>query len=146
MSDTNLETLCIQYNHIGDEGALAFATALVNNNTLKALDLEHCDITCEGWTPFSKLLCDASSVNKTYMSNHTIQKIPGSGVADALVNEYLVLNERGDKQQVAMSKILQCHSHFNMELFFEWEFKVLAIMIKWFTKAAACETTYEQKS
>jgi len=34
-----------------------------------------------------------------------------------------------------MLKILRNHPHFNIQPFFEWEFKVLPIMVNWFTKA-----------
>jgi len=145
-TDSKLKKLHIDNNNVGDDGALVFANALVNNSTLKTLGLRNSGITNEGWAPFSLLLCDTSSVNRTYTSNHTLQKFRGSSV-DALVNTYLVLNKREDKQQVAMCKVLQSHSHFDMEPFFEWEFKVLPLMVKWFTNAArqVVATTYEQK-
>ena len=109
----------------------------------RRLDLQICGITREGWAPFSKLLCNTSSINNTYLSNHTLEKIHPTD--DYHVNKYLVLNKREDKQQVAMSKVLQRHSHFDMEPFFEWEFKVLPLMIQWFTNAVRRVTTYEQK-
>jgi Leucine-rich repeat (LRR) protein len=143
MPGSAIKKLSVGCNDIGDEGALVFANALQNNSTLETLNLYRCGITDEGWAPFSRLLCDASSVNNTYMSNHTLEEIRKTN--DPYVNKYLLLNKREDKQQVAMSKILQRHSHFDMQPFFEWEFKVLLIMIKWFTKAAARVTTYEQK-
>ena len=141
--DTKLEKLNIEYNNIGDEETLVFANALVSNTTLKTLEIGRNRITPEGWAPFSKLLCDTTSVNRTYLSNHTLEKIYPTG--DFHVNKYLALNKREDKQQVAMSKVLQRHSHFDMEPFFEWEFKVLPLMIQWFTNAVRRVTTYEQK-
>ena len=119
---------------IGDDGVLVFANALVNNSTLKTLNLEDCDITVESLTPFSKLLCDTSSVNKSYMSNHTLEVIRVEGRLPDIAAASLKLNgSRGDK--VAMRKITSYHSHFNMEPFFEWEIKVLPIMIRWFANA-----------
>ena len=56
MPGSNLEKLDISCNNIGDEGALVFANSLTNNSTLKALNLEYCGITVEGWEPFSTLL------------------------------------------------------------------------------------------
>jgi len=145
MSDTKLEILRIHCNMIGDEGALVFANALVSNSTLKTLDLDGNGITSEGWAPFSKLLCDTSTVNKTFMSNHTLRSIAGrqNGFSVEIIN-YLALNRNDDKQKVAITKILQNHS-FDMQPFFEWEFSVLPIMIRWFTKAADCTTEYEEK-
>ena len=45
-----------------------------------------------------------------------------------------------------MIKILQHHSHFDMQPFFEWEFKFLPIMINWFTKATTrLDTSFVEK-
>ena len=141
--ESKLKRLFVSCNrNVGNDGSL-FANALSNNSTLETLSLTGCGVTVEGWTSFSKLLCDTSSVNKTYLSNHTINHIRGT--TDAHVIKYLLLNKREDKEQVAMSKILQHHSHFDMQPFFEWEFKVLPLMIQWFTNAVRRVTTYEQK-
>jgi len=151
---SNLEELLIfSSNNIGDEGALVFANALSNNNMLTTLDLQNCNITPEGWAPFSKLLCDTSSVNDTYMSNHTLYYVGDDLYEDDFndisgIKHHLALNEGGHYQGwtreiIAMKKIVHAHSHFDMQPFFEWEFKVLPIMISWFTKAAACTITAE---
>ena len=155
-----VEELMIHSNSIGDEEARVFANALANNSTLKRLDLDYCGITPEGWKHFKKLICDTSSVNNTYLSNHTLQYLGDEhdldsedehyedqeldvNITDTLY--YLEHNENENKYLVAMSKILKNHSHFNMEFFFEWEFKVLPIMIGWFTKAATCKIGFEEK-
>ena len=145
--DTKLETLNITHNHIGNEGALVFAKALTNNSSLNTLGLYGNGITLEGWEPFSKLLCDTSSINNTHRSNHTLTSLGTVALSrrSTLVDAFLRLNGTSDKGRVAMQKILQNHSHFNMHPFFEWEFKVLPIMVEWFTKAAACTTEYEEK-
>ena len=139
MPNSNLDTLHVVNNsNFGDAGARLFATALANNYTLRRLSLTECGITREGWAPFSKLLCDTSSVNNTYLSNHTLeefgnrlQAVPGG------VESGLNLNAFDNKDQVAVWKILMYHSHFDMEPFFEWEFKVLPLMVDWFVKATA---------
>jgi len=143
MPGSNLEELDVGNNNFGNEGALVFANALTNNSTLKTLGLYVNGISAEGWAHFSKLLCDTSSINTTYQSNHTLCDL-GPDV-HANIQSNLTLNKREDKQHVAMSKILQCHPHFNMEPFFEWEFKVLPIMIKWFEKVAARVRAYDYK-
>ena len=157
---SSLEDLTIHSNIIKDEGALVFANALANNSTLKRLDLDYCGITPEGWKHFKKLICDTSSVNNTYLSNHTLQYLGDEhdldsedehyedreldvNITDTLY--YLEHNENENKHLVAMSKILKNHSHFNVESFFEWEFKVLPIVIRWFTKAATCKIGFEAK-
>jgi len=148
MPKCNLKELYIHHNSIGDEGIQVFAKALTNNSTLKTLSLWSSGVTAEGWSHFSKLLCDTSSINNTYLSNHTLTSLGCSERDDrGGVNASLASNKRKDKQQVAIRKILDHHSHFNMEPFFEWEFSVLPIMIEWFAKASPCASAeyYEEK-
>jgi len=134
-------------NNFGDDWALVFTNALSGNSTLKHLSLYGNGITTEGWVHFSKLLCDTSTVNKTFMSNHTLQSIGcGRNGFPGNLQALLALNRGDNKRQVAMSKILQHHSHFDVQPFFEWEFKVLPNMVNWFTKAAASTTDeYDEK-
>lgn len=121
-------------NSIENDGALVFAEALTNNSTLKTFNIEHGNSITD-WAPFSKLLCDTSSPNKTYLSNHTLHDIGNIHLPnDIKIN--LKLNTSANKDWVAMAKILRNHPHFDMEPFFEWEFKVVPIMINWFTKAS----------
>jgi Ran GTPase-activating protein (RanGAP) involved in mRNA processing and transport len=101
-----LETIDIENNNIGDDVAQLFANTLANNSTLKTLSLYGNSITAEGWASFSKLLCDKSSVNKTYLSNHTLVNVGLSSV----INASLYANNKSeDKRVVAMSKILKEH-------------------------------------
>ena len=140
MPDSNLERLIITDNDIDDEGALVFANSLRGNCKLKILNLWGNDFTTEGWAHFSRILCDTSSINNTYLSNHTLE---GLGeythrVGDVPTDLVLLLNlnrNNQDKGKAAMTKILQHHSHFNMQPFFEWELKVLPLMISWLEKA-----------
>ena len=148
-NNTTLKTLNIAHNNMGDDGALVFANALTNNSTLKKLDMTACGITTEGWAPFSNLLCDTSSVNKTYLSNHTLKYLGDTNrsMMDTSIRYQLFLNEETpDKGKVAMQKIVHSHPHLDMRLFFEWELKVLPIMIEWFTKATtSLDASFEGK-
>ena len=96
---------------------------------------------------FSKLVCDASSISETYLSNHTLESlgIPLPDHPTDLVSSMNLNASNEDKEQVARMKTLQHHSHCNIQPFFEWEFKVLPLMIAWFEKAATCTTTFEEK-
>ena len=154
--DSNLIKIDLSANNLGDEGALIFANAMVVNSKLKTLDLTDCDgITEVGWAHFSRLLCDTSSISKTYLSNHTLRELdtidPIEDLAENLeiptdLASYLDLNGSSEnKGQVAMTKILQHHSHFNVQPFFEWEVKVLPLMITWLEKARARTSNFEEK-
>ena len=136
--NTNLEELHLNNNNFGNEGAHILANALTTNRKLKTLDLGNNGITVEGYSSFSKVFCDASSANKTFLSNHTVESLgfhlPNTIPAD--VNSLLVLNRSSDdKRLIAMKKILQCHQHFDMHPFFEWDLKVLPHAVSWFERA-----------
>ena len=135
--NSNLEQLFLYNNNIGNEGAIIFANALTTNNKLKRLNLIDNGITAEGWSSFSKVLCDTSSINKTHNSNHTLENLAliREGMP-ADVQTSLALNaSSGDKKEVAMKKIMTYHQHFDMQPFFEWDLKVLPIAISWFERA-----------
>ena len=142
----SIEDLDISDNNLGDGDALIFANAMVANSKLIRLDLSGSDITNEGWAHFSKLLCDTSSVNKTYLSNHTLSDLGTPHLVPAGTLFYLFLNRSSEnKGQIAMSKILRHHSHFSVQPFFEWEFKVLPLVVDWLEKAAACTNGFDEK-
>ena len=148
MPDSKLEKLYLSGNNIGDEVARIFANALRGNSKLKCLTVNNCRFTTEGWMHFSKLLCDTSSVNKTYLSNHTLRVLALSDHRELPTDLVSLLNLNAiseNKGQVAMTKILQHHSHFNMQPFFEWEFKVLPIVLSWLEEAAACTPSFGEK-
>ena len=134
-----LEALFVSDNNLDDETAVAFASALANNQTLRTLNLYDNSISTKGWQSFSELLCNTLSVNATFLSNHTLYYISmyANGNADTFNGApYLQLNRRNNKKEIAIIKILQHHSSFDMMPFFEWEFKVLPLMINWFDKAS----------
>ena len=135
--NSNLEVLNVYANNMGDEGALIFANALARNCKLKILKFRISDISPEGWSHFSKVLCDASSTNNTFLSNHTVERLGFLGnnmISD--VASLLELNRSSeDKKQVSIRKILKHHKHFDMQPFFEWDLKVLPIAINWFERA-----------
>ena len=144
MPRSNLTSLDISRNNIGAKEALVFAKALGNNSTLKRLAAfvgGNMHTPVDGWRAFSQLLCDTSSVNKTYLSNHTLENLTSDwrSYDQSIPNDILSLldlnSSSEDKKVVAMAKILRNHSYFNVEPFFEWEFKVLPLIICWFAKA-----------
>jgi hypothetical protein len=59
--------------------------------------------------------------------------------ASEIVRSLLELNARDDKKEVATIKILQSHKDFDMQPFFEWEFKVLPLVVGWLERASECE-------
>ena len=139
--NSNLEELYLTSNNIRDEGAPLFANAFATNRKLKTLDLDFNGITVEGWSSFSKILCDTSSVNNTFLSNHTLESLGVDAVSlPSDVASSLDLNRSSeDKKEVAIKKIIKHHRDFDMQPFFEWDLKVLPIAIKWFERARSIE-------
>jgi len=142
---SSLATLYVSRNNIDDEVVNAFTSAPLSNHTLTTLGLNVNSVTNEGWKAFSKLLCDTSTVNSTYLSNHTINYLGTTSDQNQLnqkqLRPLLDINKIEDKIEVAMIKILQTHNDINMTQFFEWEFKVLPLMIGWLEMASDSEIT-----
>ena len=137
--NSNLRTVFILGNNIDEEALAVFAKALAGNQTLKTLSLgSDASTSLEGEVRrvFTKLICDSSSINSTFQSNHTFSYLGVISRTNPL-RSLLALNERDNKKEVAMIKILQHHNDFDMMPFFEWEFKVLPLMIDWFDRASA---------
>ena len=49
------------------------------------------------------------------------------------------MNRRTNKNEVATIKILESHDDFDMLPFFEWEFKVLPLVLSWLGRASGYE-------
>ena len=82
-----------------------------------------------------------SSINNTYLSNHTLEEI-GDGFYDANppnIRRYLACN-KGHIIDAAICKILRAHDHFDVKPFFQWKLKFLPLMIAWFERAHGNES------
>jgi len=142
----NLEELYIGIgrNAVDDEVLTFFTNALVNNISLVKLNLNgYQQITPKGWQILTDLLCNTSSVNSTFLSNHALSCITGGGPINMDTDQInttghlLILNQRNNKREVSTIKILQYHNDINMTPFFEWEFKVLPLIVDWFERASS---------
>jgi len=131
----SLVVLSLYGVRIGDDGAAALADGLKSNTSLKHLRffIEDISITAVGWSAFSRLLCDTSSINNTYSSNHTLEVI-GDYSMDCFFHRNITLN-RSHQQYAAMYKILLNHTDFQLQSFFQWDLKFLPLVADWFDKA-----------
>jgi len=143
---SGLKNLHISGNNVDDEVVTTLTRALENNRTLTTLGIwdygnpSNPSITDEGRKAISELLCDTSNANSTFLSNHTLNYLGGPVLSDANpLKPLLGLNLRDDKKEVSKIKILKVHNDINMTPFFEWEFKVLPLMIDWFEKASTID-------
>jgi Ran GTPase-activating protein (RanGAP) involved in mRNA processing and transport len=146
---------CVTNDH-----AEVLARGLAGNKTLKCLQLfgngDNIAITPAGWLTLIKELCDTSSINNIYNSNHTVYELwedhKNYGFWDYLDYDYdmelgglardlalyLRLNEKYP-QHAARCKILVNHKHLDMTpLLRQLELKCLPLVIGWFERAKPC--------
>ena len=145
-----LKKLDLFENSIDDETLATFANALVHNRSLSALLLGlggNEAITERGWAPFENVICDTSSIDATYSSNHTLRQLltdsweyqaeDDESLPQDLV-ELLDMNRYNSPSDAARLKIIQYHPNIDMEPLFEWgsenerSLKALPFVVAWF--------------
>lgn len=132
---TSIEELRLAGNNITDEVLGCLSRALINNETLETLVLgDLFPITKTGWQHLSHLLCDNSSITNIYSSNHSLRYVGQEGIPSDL-HSLLLLNQSGNKKEVARDKILhylfQDDSAINIREFLEMKLKVVPQAISW---------------
>lgn len=134
---------------VTDTILISIANGLINNRSLKILELQavisNPYITQRGWDAITSALCNESSIDSIFTSNHTIQQI---GFAQyerrdgynnirynlpGYLESYLKMNANNNKYEVAREKILW--SYFsggrNVNEFLDMELNVLPLAIAW---------------
>ena len=131
----------VQNQNINDEVAISFANALINNKRLKTLDfglINNLSVTARGWAALANVLCNKSSLNSIYNSNHIVSNV-GWGVPHDLA-PYLRMNENDNKHEVARQKILKYHfadGDENIEEFVGMDIAVIPDTIAWIGRDSA---------
>jgi hypothetical protein len=151
-----LKELDLSRTDIGDDEAVVLADALTSNTSLVDLRLSM-RMTNAVQETFSRLLCDISSINNIYSSNHILEMIGDipydeyEPAPDDVVEKYLMLNrlkaylEPSDRDLIPMCKILINHPDLaEMEPFFHWKLKFLPMIVDWFKKATPCRSHFEE--
>ena len=124
---------------IDNECVTILANSLVGNSCLTKLVLKENDIGLAGWKAFSPILCDTSSIETTYNSNHTLEDFGKSYISSRLVlpEEVASLmrwNESQCKFMVVRRKIIEHHfmsTEDNFDIFLDMELQVLPYVISW---------------
>jgi Ran GTPase-activating protein (RanGAP) involved in mRNA processing and transport len=136
-----LQHLCLDEINFGDDGALALANGLKGNNTLKSLYFRPASagLTSVGWSAFSKLLCATTSINNTYLSNHTLETVGNLWYESTPddIKQLLELNKKYTNDHVAIRKIIQSHRDFDVESMLQWKLKLLPLVVSWFDRVSA---------
>jgi len=141
-SNCNLHTLEIPGNNIDLVCVNILANSLSNNTKLKVLNLYSNPIDRSRiGDVFCKLICNASSVNSTYLSNHTLEEVSfhnmdHRGELNPLLHINTFMNEYSE-----INKILRYHPNIDMEPFYDWQsdgewtLKGLPYVVDWFERA-----------
>eukprot|EP00984_Skeletonema_dohrnii_P025672 scaffold14845_cov115-Skeletonema_dohrnii-CCMP3373.AAC.4 len=134
-----LETLSLSYIDFGDEGAYALTDALGQNKSVKSMRFDERGITSKGWDAFLKLLCDSSSPNNIYLSNHTLSLLSvcrytqASSEVQKSILGWLKMNEDCQTPNLAAkAKILHFFPNLDMVPLFQWNLKFLPLVKSWF--------------
>ena len=141
-----LKVLYLYDTNLEDNGAVALSNGLRGNKSLTKVIFWRGNVTDVGWDAFERLLCDTSSVNNTYCSNHTLQEI-GYGHPASIklkVQDLLRLNKLKYLDcgvNVPICKILMSHSHINMIHSLQWKFELFPFVVKWFERARSNRVT-----
>jgi len=141
----NLEKLNLYNNDIDNDGAVVLINSLRGNKMLQDLWLHgNAQIDHQSMEEaFSQLLCNTSSINDTYSSNHLLEQVRlqrESRISSQLAS-LLIMNFGKNKDLVAIKKILKYHPKFDMTTLFnlaaegENNLKALPFVVSWFSRA-----------
>jgi len=142
----NITKVNLNDNNIGNEGMIAIVNSLSENKNLRDLiihygnqiDLRNVE------DDFCRALCNTSSINDIYSSNHTLETIYVQSKG-AKLRSLLEMNKNTNKRHVAIKKILLYHPPIDMEPMFdlsleeddnERDLRALPRVISWFDSTA----------
>jgi Ran GTPase-activating protein (RanGAP) involved in mRNA processing and transport len=132
----SLEKLDLYRINFGDDGAIALAEGLRGNKSLKDLQFWPSDagMTSIGWSAFSTLLCDTSTINNTWIGSYSRnESVPEE------IQRLLKTNKCQNRQVAAICKILRNHPDLDMEPFFIMKMQLLPAVMSWFEKVEPIE-------
>ena len=98
-------------------------------------------MTITSWGALSNMLCNKSSINATFNSNHTFERLHGNPLNESIydmpddLRALLMLNRENTHFEAARRKILKVHfSDFNIQSFINMELKALPHAIAWMAR------------
>ena len=137
-----IKCLDLTLNTIDDEGVQVLANAVAGNTTLRLLALNFCDsITSAGFDTILGVVCNPSSINATFESNHTLEQVRGgSGTFRTTDDQSFCLKANGEshpnKAYAARMKIFHFHlsGDFDMSPFRDMDIELLPAVLAWVGK------------
>ncbi len=118
----SLERLCIDCNgfYLDDELTSHITEALKSNNTTTTILADVVQLTSNGWDHLANLLCDTTSIDSTYLSNHTLSEFGSTASPPSnQLRLYCNMNNNANKQMVGRMKVIHHHfaCNFNLDQF-----------------------------
>jgi len=137
-----LKKLNISCNKVGDDGIRLIANSIQNNYILKNLYVEGNEKQTQdqeiSLEPFVDVLCNRSSINATFDSNHTLQNLTEYCSFPSSKNLKMLLkaNQINNKWKTAREKIFMAHFEgpFDLAPFGNMDVKILVEVIGWLGK------------
>ncbi len=148
--------LCVEGRLLDDEMLTVFSDAISNNTCLRALKMDgHAiSITNRGWAVLSNCLCNNSSIDATYQSNHTLEEFKSDDDVDIessdedddswdesrcpySVRSLFRMNRNPNKFEVARQKIIEYHfltGNEDDQTFLDMDLIVLPVAIAWMSR------------
>jgi len=112
LESPNCRLVCLYLyrNGLNDDEVIDIAQALAYNKCLKelGLDTEGSTITKSGWDALSAVLCNKSSFENTFSSNHTLEDGVYYG-HDSVLGDLLDINKNNNASDAARIKIMRYH-------------------------------------
>ena len=144
-----LRKLNLNGNPINDAGCRIIAESLRINRRLRCLLCFNMEITTQGFASFIPVVCDASSIESTLNSNHTIEQVNPSGdkrVPLELV-KLIFMNRDMDKTIVAKMKVLRSHfsGNFDLTAIAGLDAKALPYLLAWFGRLRRECSNFEEE-
>ena len=152
---STLKNLSLNRMQVDDDWIPILADALTNNTKLQSLvfNIRPSNNTLAAMLAFKKVLCDTSSINNIYLSNHTLQSIGSIGWRSEFIDgvNYFDLNRRRQQLEpeyrglIPMIKILINYPDLGeMEPFYQWKLKFLPMIVAWLQKAGATRGYFDE--
>jgi hypothetical protein len=151
MEELTIKTIVPIPIPLNEEIAIFFANALVGNKTLRKLDIGDFNATKDVSKTFVQTLCNTSSINATYTSNHTLEMLEHIHVVRTqeehlnVMWQYLIRNRNDDEKAVARQKVLMHHfsGQFSMKDFEEMKSELLMRSLIFLDKWGRTYTSFD---
>merc|ERR1719253_922357 len=133
-SNSSLEKIYLRKTGISDDTAFSLANSLNGNSKLTELLLDENRITIDGWSAFSQVLCNTTSIMSTYQSNHTVQKLlVKRQMLPENVRAILRLNRDNSQSEAARLEVIKAHFQggFTTPPFLNMQWTLLPRAIAW---------------